>query len=126
MRRPGIAAAVTGGALGVLALPLLHIHTTQSGLDALPDSAPTVQTIKKISDAFGNGETGMAAVAIKANVDSPATQQAIASLKAQVQTAHLNTSSVDVEVNPSHTAARVHIPLVGQVTASTSTAALAT
>jgi uncharacterized membrane protein YdfJ with MMPL/SSD domain len=125
MRRPGIAAAVAGGALLVLALPVLNIHTTESGLNALPDSAPTVETIKKIGDVFGNGETGMAAVAIKANIDSPATQQAIAALKTKVQAAHLNTSSVDVEVNPSHTAARVDIPLVGEGTDSTSNAALA-
>jgi uncharacterized membrane protein YdfJ with MMPL/SSD domain len=124
MRRPGIAAAISGGALLVIALPALHMHTAQSGLDALPNSAPTVSTIKKISDAFGNGETGMAAVAIKANTDSGATQQAIASLKAKVRAAHLNTSSIDVEVNPSHTAARLDIPLVGEGTDSTSNAAL--
>jgi len=125
MRRPGIAAAVAGGALVVLALPVLHIHTTQSGMDALPNSAPTVQTIKKIGDAFGNGETGMAAVAIKADIGSPATQHAIAALKTKVEAAHLNTSSIEVEVNPSHTAARVDIPLVGEGTDSRSNAALA-
>src|SRR5919108_2091165 len=42
MRRPGIAAAVAGGALIVMALPVLNLHTAESGLNALPDSAPTV------------------------------------------------------------------------------------
>jgi uncharacterized membrane protein YdfJ with MMPL/SSD domain len=124
MRRPGIAAAVAGGALLLLAVPVLHIHTTESGLNALPNSAPTVETIKKIGDAFGNGETGAASVAIKANTDSPATKQAIAALTARVEAAHLNTSSIDVEVSPSHNAARVDIPLVGEGTDSTSNAAL--
>jgi uncharacterized membrane protein YdfJ with MMPL/SSD domain len=124
MRRPGIAAAVAGGALLVLALPVLNLHTAQSGLSALPNSAPTVETIKKIGDAFGHGETQMTEVAIKANTDSPATQQAIAALKTKVQAAHLNTSSIDVEVNPSHTVARVDIPLVGKGTDATSNAAL--
>ncbi len=126
MRRPGIAAAVAGGALLVMALPVLNLHTAQSGLNALPNSAPTVETIKKIGDAFGNGEAQMTEVAIKANIDSPATQQAIAALKTKVEAAHLSTGSIDVEVNPSHTVARVDIPLVGEGTDKTSNSALET
>src|SRR5438128_3486340 len=84
MRRPGIAAALAGGVLLLMALPVLHLHTAQSGLDALPNSAPTIGTIKKINDAFSNGEVSQSEVAIKANIDSPATQQAIAALKAKV------------------------------------------
>src|ERR671923_612293 len=41
LRRPGIAAAISGGALLVIAVPVLFVHTSQSGLDALPNSAPT-------------------------------------------------------------------------------------
>jgi uncharacterized membrane protein YdfJ with MMPL/SSD domain len=124
MRRPGVAAAVAGGALLVLTIPVLNLHTAESGLNALPNSAPTVETLKKVGDAFGHGQTEMTEVAVKANVDSPATQQAIAALKTQVQAAHLATGSIDVEVNPSHTVARVDIPLVGKGTDSTSIAAL--
>jgi RND superfamily putative drug exporter len=126
MRRPGIAAAVAGGALLVMALPVLNLHTAQSGLNAMPNSAPTVETIKKVGDAFGNGETSMTAVAIKADIDSPATQQAIAALKTKVGAAHLNTGSIDVAVNPAHTVARVDIPLVGEGTDAKSNAALQT
>jgi RND superfamily putative drug exporter len=126
MRRPGIAAAVASGALLVMALPVLNLHTAQSGLNAMPNSAPTVETIKKVGDAFGNGETSMTEVAIKADIDSPATQQAIAALKTKVNAAHLNTGSIDVEVNPSHTVARVDIPLVGEGTDAKSNAALET
>jgi uncharacterized membrane protein YdfJ with MMPL/SSD domain len=126
MRRPGIAAAVAGGALLVMALPVVNLHTAQSGMDALPNSAPTVPTIKKINSAFGNGETSVTSVAIKANADSPATQRAIGALKTKVEAAHLNTGSIDVEVNPSHTVARVDIPLVGKGTDGKSNAALQT
>jgi RND superfamily putative drug exporter len=125
MRRPGIAAAVAGGALLVLALPVLNLHTAQSGLDVMPNSAPTVATIKKINSAFGNGETSATEVAIKANIDSPAAQRAIAALQTKVAAAHLNTGSIDVTVNPSHTVARVDIPLVGKGTDARSNAALA-
>ena len=54
----------------VLALPALHIHTAQSGLDALPKSIATVPTIDRIQKAFPGGATP-ALVAIKAPADSP-------------------------------------------------------
>jgi uncharacterized membrane protein YdfJ with MMPL/SSD domain len=126
MRRPGIAAAIAGGALLVMTLPVLHLHTAQSGMNALPNSAPTVETIKKVSSAFSDGEVNQAQVAIKANIDSPATQQALAALKTKVEAANLNAGSIDVEVNPSHTVARMDIPLVGEGTDGESMAALST
>src|ERR687888_649903 len=90
MRRPGIAAAIAGGALLLMALPVLHLHTAQSGLDALPNSAPTVATIKKVQDAFSNGTAAQTEVAIQADLDSASTQQAIAALKSKVIAAKLN------------------------------------
>jgi uncharacterized membrane protein YdfJ with MMPL/SSD domain len=124
MRRPAIAAAVAGGALVVMALPVLNLHTAQSGLSALPNSAPTVETIKKIGTAFGDGTTSQTEVAVKADIDSAATQHAIAALKTKVEAAHLNTGSIDLEVNPSRTVARMEIPLVGTGTDAKSNAAL--
>jgi RND superfamily putative drug exporter len=126
MRRPGIAAALAGGVLVLMALPVLHLHTAQSGLDALPNSAPTIGTIKKINDAFSNGEVSQSEVAIKANIDSSATQHAIAALKDKVVAAGINTGSIDVEVNSAHTVARVSIPLVGKGTDARSLSALHT
>jgi uncharacterized membrane protein YdfJ with MMPL/SSD domain len=126
LRRPGIAATVSAAALLALALPVLNLHTAQSGLDALPNSAPTVPTIKKIQNAFSNGTASGTQVAIEANVDAPATQQAIAALKAKVVAERLNTGSIDVETNSAHTVARVDIPLVGKGTDSLSMTALKT
>ncbi len=124
MRRPGIAAAITGGALLAMAIPVLHLHTAQSGFNALPNSAPTVETIKKIGDAFSDGAVAQSSVAIKGDIDSPATQKAIAALEHQVVAAKLNSSSIDVEVNRAHTVARVDIPLVGKGTDDVSISAL--
>ncbi len=124
MRRPGIAAAVAGGALLLMAVPVLHLHTAQSGLDALPNSAPTVETIKKVQNEFSNGEAAQSQVAIKADLDSTATQHALASLKTHVEKADLNTGSIDTEYNAAHTVARIDIPLVGKGTDDTSMAAL--
>jgi len=126
LRRPGIAAAASAAALLVLALPVLNLHTSQSGLDALPNSAPTVPTIKKIQDAFSNGRAAGSEVAIQANLDARATQKAIAAFKAKVVAARLNTGKIEVEANAAHTVARVDIPLVGKGTDSVSNAALRT
>ena len=124
MRRPGIAAALAGGVLVLMAVPVLHLHTTQSGLDALPNSAPTVGTIKKIQNAFSNGDVAQSEVAVKADLDAPATQQALASLKSQAVASGLNSGAIDMEFNAAHTVARVDIPLVGQGTDDESIAAL--
>jgi uncharacterized membrane protein YdfJ with MMPL/SSD domain len=109
-----------------MAVPVLHLHTTQSGLDALPNSAPTVGTIKKIEKAFSNGDVAQSAVAVKADLDEPATQQALASLKSKVVASGINSGAIDMEVNAAHTIARVDIPLVGKGTDSESLAALHT
>jgi len=126
LRRPAIAATIAGAALLAMAAPTLTMHTAQSGLDSLPNSAPTVPTIKKIQANFSNGEAAQSAVAIKANIDAPATQRAIAALKAKTVAAGINSGSIDEEINPSHTVARVDIPLVGKGTDSKSNAALRT
>jgi uncharacterized membrane protein YdfJ with MMPL/SSD domain len=125
LRRPALAAAISGGVLLAMAVPVLNLHTAQSGLDALPNSAPTVETIKKIQDTFSNGNVAETQVAIAANTDSPATQRAIDALKAKTIAAGLATGKVDVEINAAHTAARVDIPLVGKGTDGESNAALA-
>jgi putative drug exporter of the RND superfamily len=124
LRRPAIAATVAGAALVVMAAPTLNMHTAQSGLDALPNSAPTAPTIKKIQAAFSNGEAAQSSVAIKANIDSPATQKAIVALKAKTVAEGINSGSIDEQVNPARTIARVNIPLVGKGTDGKSNAAL--
>jgi RND superfamily putative drug exporter len=126
LRRPAIAATIAGAALLAMAAPTLGMHTAQSGLDALPNSAPTVPTIKKIQANFSNGEAAQSAVAIKASIDAPATKKAIAALKAKSVAAGINSGSIDEEINPSRTVARVDIPLIGKGTDSKSNAALRT
>ncbi len=126
MRRPGVAAAIAGGVLVLMALPVLHLHTAQSGLDALPNSAPTVPTIKKVQAEFSDGTAAQSQVAIKANLDSPKTQRAIAALKSQVVKDGLSSGSIDMETNAAHSVARIDIPLIGKGTDDVSMNALGT
>src|SRR3954452_1211840 len=125
MRHPVISAAASAAVLIVMAIPVLQIHTAQSGLDALPKSAPTVDTINKIQDSF-EGEAAPALVAIKANTDSAATQKAIARLKARALASGQMHGPIEVDVNSDHTVARVAIPLAGKGTDNVSNDALNT
>jgi RND superfamily putative drug exporter len=113
LKRPLLATALAGGLLLVLALPAFGMHTAQSGLEALPKDAPTVDTIQRVQDAFSNGNVAPAIVAVEANTDSPATKQAIAALKAKSLASGEAKRPIDVEVNAAHDVARVTIPLVG-------------
>jgi uncharacterized membrane protein YdfJ with MMPL/SSD domain len=126
LRRPVIAAVAAGAVLLAMATPVLHLHTAQSGLDALPKSAPTVDTLQRLQNAFSNGDVSPAIVAIKANTDSPSTQRAIAALESKAIASGQMHGPVEVEANESHTVARVTIPLAGEGTDKTSNAALQT
>ena len=75
---------------------------------------------QEVQAAFSNGTADRTEVAIKADLDAPATQQAVAALKSKVVAAGLNTGAIDTEVNASHTVARIDIPLVGKGTDSRS------
>jgi RND superfamily putative drug exporter len=125
LRHPAISAAVSAALLIVMALPLLHVHTAQSGLDSLPKGVPTVATIDKIQKSFPGSATP-ALVAIEANADAPATKAAIAELSKQALASGQMSGPIDVDVNPSRTVTRVAIPLQGNGTDAKSTAALKT
>jgi uncharacterized membrane protein YdfJ with MMPL/SSD domain len=113
LAHPLAAAAIALGLLLVLALPAFKLHTSQSGLEALPKSAPTVSTIQRVEDAFSNGNVSPAMVAIEANTDSAATKQAVAALTTRALASGQAKKPIEVDVNASHDVARVTIPLVG-------------
>jgi uncharacterized membrane protein YdfJ with MMPL/SSD domain len=126
LAHPVAAAALAGGLLLVLAVPAFQLNTAQSGLEALPSSAPTVPTIQRIEAAFSNGVAAPAIVAIEANTDSPATKHAIAELRTRALASGQALKPIEVDVNASHDVARVTIPLVGNGVDDESNAALKT
>jgi uncharacterized membrane protein YdfJ with MMPL/SSD domain len=126
LRHPAISAIGATTLLVLIALPALRIHTAQSGLDSLPKSADTVDTILAIQDEFSNGNIDPAVVAINGDMSAPATKAAIASLQARALASGQMTRPIDVEISDSGTVARVTIPLVGKGVDSKANAALAT
>ncbi|HEY2219311.1 MAG TPA: MMPL family transporter [Gaiellaceae bacterium] len=125
LKHPLVSAIAATAVLLTMAVPVLSIHTAQTGLDALPTSIATVDTINKIQDSFP-GSTTPALVAIKANTDAPATKAAIDELRTRALASGQMQGPIEVDVNAAHTAARVAIPLKGNGTDSTSIAALDT
>jgi uncharacterized membrane protein YdfJ with MMPL/SSD domain len=125
LKHPLISAVGAAAVLIVMALPALHIHTAQSGLDSLPKGVATVSTIDKLQESFP-GSADPALVAIKANTDAPATIKAIDELRTQALASGQMKGPIDVDINSSHTVARVAIPLKGNGTDATSNAALKT
>jgi RND superfamily putative drug exporter len=125
LKHPLVSAIAAAGVLLVMAFPALHIHTAQTGLDALPKSIATVSTIQKIQKSFPGG-ADPAIVAIQANTDAPATKAAISELRREALASGQMRGPIEVDVNSAHTVARVAIPLVGSGTDAKSTAALKT
>ena len=126
LKHPAAAAVLAAGLLILLALPALHLHTSQSGLEALPKNAPTVDTIKRIQDSFSNGNVAPAIVAVKANTNTPGTQRALSALKSKMLASGQARNPIEVDINAAHDVARVTIPLVGNGVNDKSNAALKT
>jgi uncharacterized membrane protein YdfJ with MMPL/SSD domain len=125
LARPLVSAIAATAVLVALAAPALSLHTSQSGLDALPRSTPELQSFNRIRDAFPGGATP-AVVAITGDASSPALRSAVADLKAQALASGKALDPITVDVAPSGKALTVAIPLVGTGTDATSNDALTT
>jgi RND superfamily putative drug exporter len=55
LRRPWVSAILAGGALLLLAVPALRLHTANPGVQGLPRSLPVMQTYDRIDRAFPGG-----------------------------------------------------------------------
>jgi len=123
LRHPGISAAAAAAVLLVMAVPVLHLHTAQSGLDALPRNAPTVETIERVQAAFP-GQDAPAVIAVKTNTDSADFKNALNSLRAKELKSGDMKGALQVDVNPAHTVASISVPLKGNGVDKASTNAL--
>jgi uncharacterized membrane protein YdfJ with MMPL/SSD domain len=102
MRHPVVAIVVAGGALVALSVPALGMQTKLPGIESYDKSEPTIQTYLKVQKAFP-AEADYATVVVKAaDVRAP-----------QVKTAIAKLHPAEVDVNPSHTVARVNVGLPG-------------
>jgi RND superfamily putative drug exporter len=124
LRRPLVAALLSGGLLVALALPTLGLHTASAGSNAIPDSLPVKQTYDRITKAFP-GVAASAEVVVKADdVTKPQVATAIRELQDRAKSTHVAIDPMSVDVSPNHRAATVMIPIAGKGTDDASIAAL--
>jgi uncharacterized membrane protein YdfJ with MMPL/SSD domain len=124
LRFPAAAAALSAAVLIVLALPLFSMHTRLTGLNDLPRGLHVAQAYRSIQSAFP-GTQAPAVVVIKGvDVTSPETRAALARLRRNALASGVMTTPIHTTVNPSHTVARVEIPLAGDGDGAKSVAAL--
>ena len=125
LRRPVVSVVVAGGLLVALAIPALGMHTVNPGVAGLPRSLDIMQTYDRLQSAFPGGAEPAVVAVEAANVNAPAVQAGIASLKRVASQTEGLGQPITVTNNPSDTLALVEIPLAGNGTDSVSEAALA-
>jgi uncharacterized membrane protein YdfJ with MMPL/SSD domain len=126
LRRPVVSVALAGGLLLALAVPALELRPVQGGVEALPQSLPSVQTYNRIQAAFPGSEIPADVVVSAADVNAPAVQEAIGQLEARALTSGQMHEPITVDVNAAGTVANIAIPIDGNGTNATSEDALAT
>jgi uncharacterized membrane protein YdfJ with MMPL/SSD domain len=126
LRRPKVAAAVSGGLLVALAIPAFSLHTAVPGLQGLPKGLPIVKTLNNIQSAFPGGPTPAQVVLSGRNVDSPQVRSAIASLERDGLASGRVKQPITVDVNRARNVAVVSMPLAGKGTDKVSVRALDT
>jgi RND superfamily putative drug exporter len=126
LRRPALAAVVSGGALLALAAPALHMHTQLPSFNDLPRSLPIVRTYDMTQRAFPGAQTPAIVVIHATDVTATPVQRALATLKQKALASGQMTEPIQTDVNRAHTVETVSIPLKGDGTDAASQAALAT
>jgi uncharacterized membrane protein YdfJ with MMPL/SSD domain len=124
LHRPVVSAALAGGLLVLLAVPVLSLKTADSGINEFPRSLAVMQTYDRIQEAFPGGPLP-AVVAIEArDVTAPAVQGAIGHLREEAIATGLMADPITVRSSANGRVALVSVPLAGNGTDEASFRAL--
>ena len=126
LRRPALAAALSGGALIALAVPTLSLHTQLPSFTDLPKSLPIVRTYEEIQRSFPGAQTPAKVVVAADDVTAPRVQEAIAELKSRALATGQMFEPISTDVNPTRTVETVSLSLQGDGSNGASVAALQT
>jgi RND superfamily putative drug exporter len=126
LKRPLASVIAATAVLVVLAIPVLHIHTADSGVDGLPRSLEVMQTYDRMQAAFP-GEQFTADIVLEGNNLNESQVQGYAqelrTIAAESDQFH---EPVTVDVSPNGEVAVIEIPVAGTGTDDTSMAAVDT
>jgi uncharacterized membrane protein YdfJ with MMPL/SSD domain len=123
LRRPALSAALAAGLLLALAAPALQLHLAPTGAESFPKSLRVMKTYERMQNAFP-GSALPASLVIKAqNVNSPAMRKAIGQLERRALASGRAFDPITLAVNGQGTVADLTIPIAGNGTDASSTAA---
>ena len=126
LRHPVVSVISASALLLVMASPVLHMHTADSGTEAIPRSLPIMKVYDKMQAAFPGGEIP-AEVVIKAkDVTSPKITAAVKQLERDAIATGQVKEPVDVSVSADKTVMQISLPILGTGTDKASNDALAT
>jgi RND superfamily putative drug exporter len=126
LRRPAVSAALSAGALLLLAVPVLTMHTQLPSFTDLPKSLAIVKTYDQIQSAFPGAQTPAKVVIAADDVEAPRVQAAIGELEQRALATGQMFEPVSTEVNPKGTVETVSLSLAGDGSDDASVAALQT
>jgi uncharacterized membrane protein YdfJ with MMPL/SSD domain len=113
LRRPLVSALVAGSVLVALAVPVLHIHTADSGVDGLPRSLEIMQTYDRMQAAFP-GETFSADIVVEGRkLDAAEIREAVQETRQVARESDQFQEPVTVDVSRDGQLAVVEVPLAG-------------
>jgi RND superfamily putative drug exporter len=126
LRRPLVSVILAAGLLLALAVPALQLRPVQAGVEAIPQSLPSVKTYNRIQAAFPGNEIPANVVLKAADVNAPGVKEAIGQLEWRALSTGQMHEPITTDVNKAGTIANVAIPVDGEGTDAASEAALAT
>jgi uncharacterized membrane protein YdfJ with MMPL/SSD domain len=113
LRRPLVSIVVAGGVLVALAVPALHIHTADSGVDGLPRSLEIMKTYDRMQAAFP-GETFSADIVVEGkNLDAAQLREATQEMRQVARESDQFQEPVTVDVSHDRQLAVIEVPLAG-------------
>jgi uncharacterized membrane protein YdfJ with MMPL/SSD domain len=124
LKRPLVSMLAAGAVLVVLAVPVFHIHTADSGIDGLPRSIDVMQTYDRMQAAFP-GEQFTADIVIEGdNLDRGQVQAAAQEIREIARDSDQFNEPVTVDTSPDGEMSVIEVPLAGNGTNDTSLAAV--
>src|SRR5215216_3316673 len=126
LKRPVVSMIAAGGVLVVLAIPVFHIHTADSGVDGLPRSLSIMRTYDRMQAAFPGEQTTGDIVIEGKNLDQAQIQAAAQQLRQIARDSDQFQEPVTVDVSPDRQVAEIEVPLAGNGTNQTSIDAVKT
>ena len=126
LKRPLVSAIAAAGVLLVLAIPALHIHTADTGVDGLPRSLSVMNTYDRMQAAFP-GEQFSADIVVQGdNLDKAQISSAAQQLREIARESDQFNEPVTVESSPDRKVAVIEVPLAGSGSDDTSLDAVKT